>query len=346
LFIFSFSFFTKNNTFKNKYFVLAIELLLIALLSIIIGFRNLASFPDNISYKYFFESSLQTNFIEFINASSMEIGFSAVTWLIGNFTEEYKVYFTILFLIFIFVFMKFLNEVFFEDRLIILAVFISTPFFISFSANIIRNGLAISFLLLGSIYLFKNRRHTLAIFYLILGITFHNAVIPFALFILGVKYIKFNLKTIVSLWLISIIFFLTKAATFFIPMINELEYFKRYTSATSFDSYGGGAYRMDFLLFNTILVLITLFLNVYIENKEKKDLVDNYLKMVLLSAIVFNVFSFISYSDRLAIYVWLFFVVVSLLALSGNLYRNIIMPMIMLFCFIFIFVSKNFIFFS
>lgn len=345
LFIFLMSFLKDNNIFRNRYTTKMLEVLLLFILTLTIGLRSLSSFPDNLSYKYFFEDSLYTSFTNFLISSPMEVGFSVLTWLIGRVTESYTVFFVIIFLLFIGLFLSFLKNLFGHDKLIILAIFTSTPFFISFSANIIRNGLAVSLLLLATYYSFNKKNNLLTVFLLIIAPLFHTAVIPFAIFLVLERFITLKLNHLLWFWILTIALFILKIPSLFLPLLNNFDSIETYASTDAFELYGGGAYRLDFLIFNTLIVIFTLVIFRFYGNREKDFILIKYIKLMLFSAIVFNMFGFIAFSDRLAVYVWLFFLITVLLIIQKSKYQNILMPVLLAICSIYIILTENFIFF-
>ncbi|MEZ9898975.1 EpsG family protein [Vibrio breoganii] len=232
-----------------------------------------------------------------------DVGFYFLTRGISYLTNEFWVYhLSILTLQYIFIYMACRNIDLGLAKYALFILLVTTPFFYSFQTNIVRSGLAtcislyaISLLLIG-----KNNKFFL---FSILAISVHVSSLLMLVFFILPKYFEktLNLKVLLNTWL-----FLTFLSVFnFFP----LEFMKVYLSGVDRVSgyFVDGGVRLDnittgfkiqFFVFTCApLILITiLFGRNYLE--------DIFVKYYLIVTIVYTLFSFMPYSDRIIYFGW------------------------------------------
>lgn len=192
------------------------------------------------------------------------------------------------------------------NPLLVLFSFVSLFFFQSLGINIIRQGIGLSFLLLGISYFFKNNKvNKYVIISFLMGVGFHfTTIIPVSLFLI-IAYLK-NIK----LKFYYILYFLCLGLSALnVSILN----FKVYLSFLMVDerrnSYLSGktdelfkiGFKPQFVVFNTFFLLFFIFLLKKYKMNATYELLLKY--YILMSAIFFMMFQ-IPYSDRWGVMSW------------------------------------------
>lgn len=310
----------------------------------IFGWRPPDAFNDTEVYLYIFQQMHSISFKEALLVSPFEIGFTLLQWLIAKFTINGYFYLSIVFIIFFCSIIKSFKVFYSYNYIIAILMFISTPLFVTMSGNIIRSGLAFSILLLGISFLLKGNKKRAYIIMLI-SCSIHTTVLPFVLLMICYNLNKYKIKWYLYAYIGSIILFITKIHLSVFPFLMNFGKLEIYSQASTLAAYGNNTTRYDFLLFNTILILLVLFANKYMY-KFKDEVMNLFNRLIIIAGVVFNTLGFIAYSDRLAIYVWLFFMISIILAiLEFCKNRSILLPFILLVFIGFSLFSKSYIFY-
>lgn len=127
----------------------------------------------------------------------------------------------------------------------------------------------------------------------------------------------------------SLIFISNTQLTIF-PFLNSFDKISIYNSVDLFDRYSTNLLRFDFFFFN-ILLLVILFVLSKSSNQQSNEKHNFYLNITVLCVIYFNIFGFIAFSDRIAIYTWLFTIfTATLIIFDWKKYNIILVPIVYL----------------
>ena len=333
----SFVFFTsllvtiyKNKLINNTLYHTFLYLIIISSTTYIFAKKELSDFPDRLIYKLQFEQNQGLNLIESFSAIPFDKGFVALQWLISQITHDYNVYFGIIYFIFFITISICFRLVFKSDFLIPLSLFVLAPLFPILSGNIIRTGLSFSLFLLGTI-LYQKGIKIKWIIPMILSISMHLSIAPLVVLfvILRKKMHDFSKSIIFGLAVSSLIFISNTQLTIF-PFLNSFDKISIYNSVDLFDRYSTNLLRFDFFFFN-ILLLVILFVLSKSSNQQSNEKHNFYLNITVLCVIYFNIFGFIAFSDRIAIYTWLFTIfTATLIIFDWKKYNIILVPIVYL----------------
>src|SRR5699024_9204237 len=89
-------------------------------------------------------------------------------------------------------------------------------------------------------------------------------------------------------------------------------YLETYSSESLIQHYGGG-FKLDFLLYNTIFLIIFIVAYHINENLKSHMVYKQILTVYILFSVIFSITGFVAYADRVAGYSW--FLIPLLLAL-------------------------------
>lgn len=183
--------------------------------------------------------------------------------------------------------------------------FCSFFFFKSMGINVVRQGISLSFFLLGLFSFFENKKKKAYLFYFI-GYLFHSSLLIAVLtFFLSerIKNIKLPLLIYFSALVLSSVGLDFSLIITKIPIINVF-FEERLQAYFDYDEteYIVG-FRLSFVIFNTIFALIGL----YFSKKKISDSIPYYDKILysylILSAVFFLMFN-LAFSDRTGILSW------------------------------------------
>lgn len=227
------------------------------------------------------------------------------------------------------------------DFLLSLFAFASFFFFMSTSINVARQGLSLVCLLIAyGVFIQKNKSFTTILILCFAAISFHmTAVIPIILF--GITYFTQRIPLIYFVIIFTIALLLSYAnfgiknlSPFFVDI---LEGDKRVSYLDDKElSYYQVGFRPQFAAFNTIFLIIFLYINHYIRIKPYNRLLKYY---ILASSLFFLAFQ-LNFSDRWGLFSWF---AIPLLILPIYKYNNklIIKPSFFTLFLIFVFIFFN-----
>lgn len=224
--------------------------------------------------------------------------------------------------------------------LICIFTLVSMFFYYNLGSNLIRQGLAMPFLILSIFYLLE-RRYFVVIFFSVCALVLHQATFFMILVAFTVIQLRFNVTT----WLV-ITFVLTVAS--FIGLIDKFSayvisnFFPSYKyilEDSSFIAYDIG-FRLDFWLFTVIPALFFYALNETFRIEQEK-----YMCIYLAFFSLFIIMFAIPYSDRVGIYCWVLGVIMMSQFVGKYRYRVINSPSVTIFV-VFIFGLTSFIFYK
>lgn len=274
-----------------------------AILKILQKSDNISNFRDIDYYYYYYGLSSSYKLGEYLQIHPKEYLFWITNYYMGkipNMTEvDYMVVvFTIISIIYIFSFKWFLNGRYLDLYYFSVIVFSETS---NGMINTIRQGFAVSILLLAYMLIVKNHRMS----GFLLGISaslFHTSSVIYPVNII-ISYIK-KVKLLIF-WIITV-FFLVISITHFNNILfgkwgsNFNDNYENYiTLANNYDNSSS----MTFPLISIFYGVIMTYFHRFIKQEYKED--SSFLiKCYLLAVCVFLSFSFIAFSDRIAKYAW------------------------------------------
>lgn len=191
-------------------------------------------------------------------------------------------------------------------------VFISLFFSLNTSINVVRQGLSLSFVFLGlSFFLYKNR--TASMLCSIAGVGFHlTALIPILCFLIIYNFKKIHVRYYMLLFFVGIflsyfnfsILNFSSVIESILSGVND----KRLSYLDPKDLGYQIGFRLDFVLLNTIFLMLFLVVRKSLNN----NFYDYLLKYYCLSSFLFFMAFQINFSDRFGLFSW--FAIAPLLA--------------------------------
>lgn len=186
--------------------------------------------------------------------------------------------------------------------------FVSFFFFKSMGANILKQGVAISFFLLAIVLITNNYKPHLPIIFMSVAFLFHASILIPITFFLVSKYIKkIQIPLIVYLLAIILSYLDTDLIKLLnsVPLLNKLVNYRlqSYMLSTSIGIYRTG-FRADFVIFNSIFTLVGLY---FYNQRHIKIFYPNYKRFLfsyILTSSVFFLMFHIPYSDRFGVLSW------------------------------------------
>lgn len=184
-----------------------------------------------------------------------------------------------------------------KNALILLYIFTSFFFFYNLGINILRQGLAISFFLVG---VSLNNRYNRILYFILTILSHISSIILLGVYYLS-KYVKINIA--IGIFFSSII--LSYLQFDFRFIVSLLPFFERFIKYTNEDGHLASMYetgfKTKFVLFNIFFLIIGLLIKKYlIEDIRYNNLLSTF---CLMSSIFFLCFN-IPFSDRIGIYSW------------------------------------------
>ncbi len=297
-------FFIKGSASKtsNVIFILFFSLLWLFLF----GLRDYEVGSDTLTYVNSFKD-FQQNRNYFNYQDFKDFGYYLFLLIVSRFTTSERIFvfiFDLLIIIpIVFSFIKFdVRKVFF-----LFFLFCSFFFFKSIGINIMRQGVSISFFLLGLVYFMESKRIYYIPFFFI-AFSFHASIfLPIFIYILSkrIKSPKLPLLVYLVSILLSALNFDFNLLLSNIPLLSFLFEDRLLGYVNSSTSNYQTGFRLSFVLFNTLFAFVGYYfyrLNVNTHFKNYNTIFYTYL---FLSANFFLMFN-IPYSDRSGLLSWIF----------------------------------------
>jgi hypothetical protein len=310
-----------------------LSILLIVILILLIGFRALEVGADTESYLYIWNEKMH-----FFDANA-DVFFYYIMYSIKAYGFSYQ-YFTLiistLFFTIVYITYKKISKFNNINLFLFLFSFFSFFFCLSLSTNVIRQGISLAFLL--PAYFFynytANKKKTLV--FLSLSIGFHlTAIIPIGLFLIVYICKKVNLLYYYFIYVAGII---TAYIGYDIKNASFLSEILADDRRNSYLLDEGVRYvvefKTQFVIFNSIFIIIFALLNRINKDKKYKYLLKYY---ILSSVIFFLAFQF-PFSDRFGLFSWFFIplLLTPVFSLNSNKYRlNSLTVLFLILIFIF-----------
>lgn len=302
IWVFLIAFSRKNTVLNNKYTNNTVLIVLFAAVTISIYNIKIHSIPDLHNYAYWFSTfhnvSLKMSGIQF----SEDPLFFFLQWCIAQFTDSISIFLIIIWGIIYFNIVSSLRKLF--DSSDVLFVFFSyATFFIFFSyvLNTMRQGLAISFLIVALSAMIYKKKNWTFILSIIIAPIIHITALPISLCLLLLRWFKIKLLPVFLLWVASILLFISGYNSALFKGVQS-KLINTYTSDYALGRYSGLTNRVDFLLFSVFIALIAFVIWRYILKKDTEY--EKLLIYYLLANSYFLCLGFIAFSDRIAAYSW------------------------------------------
>ncbi|WHY00417.1 EpsG family protein [Neobacillus sp. DY30] len=261
---------------------------------------------DMVRYLGVFEASSSLSWYAALSSVRWEPGFVTYQWMLSKVNTS-KTFFILItsIIMWIIIVSALKKNISFKSLPLILFGYISLfPIYNLFS-NVLRQGFAICFLMFMIVYLADNYYKKAFIFFII-TLSFHvSASIAGILFI--VKRFNISIKNLCIVFVISSILLITGINQKLMTNIAVLFGGRLGDSVISYSSESvvsiyGSVNRIDFLIFTSIWIVWGLyFRNRFLMNDK---IFEWLLKAYLSFSIIYVLFGFIGFSDRLASYAW------------------------------------------
>lgn len=195
-----------------------------------------------------------------------------------------------------------------QSILLLVFSFLALFFSLTTSINVIRQGLSLVFLILAySNFLNGNKKGI--IIGSIIALSFHlTAIIPILLFFLTISFKRVKLSFFVILYFFGLIItYMDYGIKDIAPFLNDLlismeDKRLTYLADKRFDRYILG-FKPQFAVFNTVFLLIFLFVN---KNIDRSEQYATLLKYFILSSFIFFMAFQLPFSDRWGLFSWFF----------------------------------------
>ncbi|MCX1641069.1 O3 family O-antigen polymerase [Escherichia coli] len=287
---------------NGKYFYffdLYIYLVLASLIIYIICTRDIFSDSDTERYLSILEYYRINGFYLF----DKNYIFAVYTYLYSLYIDGYYMYMIIPLITLLYSYCKLVKPLKYPVYSFSLVLIATFPVFWQLSASAFKQCIAISFILLALVHIIQTK-YKQAVLLSLIASSFHFTALTFFIFSLFfyIRKERVSLNLFFLIWFFSVIFS-TSGLNSYIPsiipfydLVGESKvniYLESTNNATGF--------RVDFFLFSLAPVLI-IFINRTLVIK------DRYIKMIALSYLyfnsIYNIMSFIPFSDRVAAYSW------------------------------------------
>ena len=226
---------------------------------------------DAISYKQIFESSINLSFGEFNAIRKEELLYNFITWLIGNFTNDFKYVLLVMHSISYICFAVTYKYISFKENKLINSLYTFVIIGWLFTMfNTLRFGVALSLAMLAYIKLTNNKNQA-AIFYLIIACLFHtSSVILLPPFLLCIYYKHTGTTSKSRTSIIAIICIIVEIVL--MPVVSRL------LLNTAYNSYGA---TNGIALGTFIIVVISIIITILRAETVKSAIInDNFVFLI------------------------------------------------------------------
>lgn len=326
------------NYYKDKY----LSKILIFLFIVLIGFRSYKVGTDTRNYFYF-------NWVRnFASESTSEVIFVFIMNVIKSLHLSFTVFLLVIStLFFLAIYKSFIlvSKIFQADVFWVLFCFFSLFFAQSLSINVIRQGLALSFLLYALTLWITLKKITikLGVLCFLAVITHSTSLIPILLYIFVLIFDKrIQMRYYFILYLLGIIVsFLNIGFLDISPaLLDILNDGKRAGYLTDTDQIYVTGFKPQFVAFNSIFLVLYYYIyrKFFIKNAAISLTYNQVLKYYLLASFIFFMAFQIPYSDRWGLFSWI--VIPILMAPYFTLKESVVyykIPIVLFFIFIYLF---------
>lgn len=287
-----------NNSINAK--ILFYLLFISATINIVL--RDL-TYIDTLAYTSSFTKMRYLSFTESFQFFGGEKLFNVIVWLTAQVSGNPRVFLLVICCLFLLPFLKTLNKLFLPwQATLMLFTYLNFPFFVSYTQNTIRQGVALALFMYAIALWLKHEKSKKYYFILLVTPFIHWACLPFSLILFFSAKIKLRLRVLYGIWGVLAIFFITNLnISLARPFQKIIPNLGDYTGSATLMAYGGKVNRIDFLLFSAFLIALVSFLYFYVHRDETYK---NMIKIYVMFNSVFLLLGFVAFSDRIAIYSW------------------------------------------
>jgi len=288
----------------NKRIINYLTNTILFLLILIVGLRDYDVGTDTIEYyPYKWQMNLASNSSELL----MDIILKLVKYFNGSFTIFLLVYSTIYFVFFYKSFVNY-SKVYKVYPIILFFIFISLFFSESMGINVIRQGVSLAFLAYAySLWITKFKIIKIIPFIILSFLSHTTSVIPILTFII-INYVfkKQELKYFYVLYVLGIILSVLNIGILnIVPFLQDfLQDSRRSIYLTSESEKYIVGFKPQFVAFNTIFLLIFIYVNKLLKNKNLNFNYEILLKYYISISFIFFMAFQIPYSDRWGLFSW------------------------------------------
>lgn len=275
----------------------------------LIGLRELNVGSDTLSYYVILW--LTDTSIDY----SSEFLFVLIAETIKYFNLTYGYFLFLIASLFVFLMYSFVRKIsisYHSNALFVFFAYMSMFFFLSLSINIIRQGVSLAFLLLAYSYFVNKESKLKLILFILASLAFHSSSIIslsiFTLVILSRKIIVIKDKYYYLAFVLFIaLSYLNFGLLDIAPTLMEfLGSDNRRNSYLSGDDSGYNVgFRLDFIIFNTIFLFISIYTKSIIIDKDFKSIYSNIVRYYVAASCLFFMAFQVPYSDRWGLFSWM-----------------------------------------
>lgn len=246
---------------------------------------------------------------------SSEFLFFLIAKTLKYFNLSYSYFLFVIASLFIFgmyFFVRKVSTIYRANALFIFFAYMSMFFFLSLSVNIIRQGASLACLLLAYSYFLNKESKLKLILFILASLAFHSSsLIPLLIFTLVIisrntivikdKY--YYLAFILLIGLSYLNFGLLDIAPTLMDFLGSDNRRSSYLSGN--DSEYKVGFRLDFVIFNTFFLIISMYAKSIIIDKDFKDIYSSIVKYYIVASCLFFMSFQIPYSDRWGLFSWM-----------------------------------------
>lgn len=263
---------------------------------------------DKSRYASEFESLSFSQFDEVFNTfivDGREPAFLLFNWVIGQFTHEASIYFTVTAAVCSVMTVISLWLILcsgWQTTVVFFCTF-CYGFFISYSSFLLRQGLSLSFLLLALALIFRRARMHWVVAVLVVGVLFHWSAAAAAILILVLRLFRLRAEILLGIWCLLSITYMTGVNELLAgPLGNAFSEVEAYSDPETVMEYTGGTNRLDFWILSVVPLIFG-----FVAVKRLRHIPGWYqglLKAYLLLNSYYVLMGFLFFGDRLAAYSW------------------------------------------
>lgn len=249
------------------------------------------------------------SFLEIFTYSSGEHLFRLLNWIVGQFTDNYHLFFLVLYSIIILIFYKALKNIFPSfERYIVFSFYILYPYFLFYIVNAKRQGFGLTIMLLAISYLIKSENKKAFSLFIVSGLVHSGMFLVMPIAIIFAFFKDHGILKIASIILalsvIMSILGINQAISGPLGdlLTSEARYRAYFTDEFEMINYRTG-FRLDFTLFSLLPIFLYTFLRKRI-HKVNQKIVQYWLAIYMLLNSIYHTFSFVPFNDRFAILSW------------------------------------------
>lgn len=262
------------------------------------------------------DTAVYINFFNDLNAGrdnpfqTFEPGFVALVRLFGYFSLDYQSLFFVITVAFLWTYYLLIKAVMGRHStwaLFIFGMIIFYPFFLSLTANIIRQGFALAFINIALLYGVKEYWKRGALFTLLATLFHKSSIVYLPFFLFRRLVLKVGVFGIVLLWVaVSAASYLKLFGMLVALLFDALSGYGlviNYSDVDSVDYLTG--FRWDFWAFSSLSVFLLVLLKIMGGELNKREAYLFYV-CALLGCLHIAMFD-VAYNDRFGIYAWIFY---------------------------------------